>query len=115
MALFRGHATWSNRTLVSGAAIFVAVYALAAAWVVVAETTGPEPLGLHQTADGDGVVITGAVVDTDDRDALIAAIGDATGVSLIVTELEIDPKADPIFHPERTASALAEKLPPDRS
>lgn len=99
--------------LLTGAAVFVAVYALAAAWIVVTGDDSPEPLGLERTADARGVIVTGAVADEADRAALIDAIGDATGAAAIISDLEIDPDAPPIGTATATARELVASLPPD--
>ena len=99
--------------LLTGAAVFVALYAIAAAWIVVAGDDEAEPLRIDRTANGEGVVVSGTVADAGDGDALIAAIADATGATVIISELEIDTDAEPIAAPDQLADELVASLPPD--
>ena len=99
--------------LLTGAAVFVALYALAAAWIVVTGDNEADPLRLGRTPAGDGVVVAGSVADEHDGEALIDAIAEATGATVIISELEIDADAEPILAPDDLADELVASLPPD--
>ena len=101
----------SRRTLATGAAVFLAIYALTAAWIVLGDTGDPAPLNIEWTGDGDGLVVSGTVPTPGDRDELLTALGQITDASLIVSEVEIDPKAEPPDPIEQTARRLARSLP----
>lgn len=101
--------------MLRGAAVFVVLYALVAAWIVAADAGGPDPIRLDRTDDGAGLVVSGAVPDNDDRAALIAALGAVTDVPVIIAQVVVDPDAEPIAEPLETAAALADALPPDGS
>lgn len=109
------HSSWRTGTLLRGAAVFVVLYALVAAWIVVSDANGPDPVRLARTDDGAGLVVSGSVPDADDRAALIEAVGAVTDAPLIIAQIEVDPDADPIDEPLETAAALADALPPDDS
>lgn len=93
----------------------MAVYALAVAWIVASDAERPDPLDLARTADGAGLVVSGAVADDETREALVGAIGEVTGAALIIADLEIDPDASPVPDPLDAAAELASRLPPDRN
>ena len=90
--------------------MFVVLYALAAAWIVATNGEGPEPLRLDRTDDGIGIIVSGAVSDDEDRQALIAAVGTVTEAPLIVAKIVIDPDAEPVDTPIETATKLASEL-----
>ncbi|MEM8706681.1 MAG: hypothetical protein AAGE98_09510 [Actinomycetota bacterium] len=94
------------------AAVFVALYALAAAWIVIADGESPPSVALHRTGDGQGVVITGAVPDDDQRIALVDAVGEVTGAVIVVADITVDPDAEPIGSARATATELLADLPP---
>lgn len=94
----------------SAAALFVVIYALAAAWVVAADGERPPPVTLELTEDGTGVIISGAVPDPDERQALVDAVGDATGALVVVAAVTVDPDAASIAPATDTAAVLAAEL-----
>ena len=110
MANQDGHSAWQHPIVLRGAAVFVVLYALAAAWIVATNSEDPEPLRLVRTDDGAGVVVSGAVSDEDDRDALIDAVGTVTDASVIIARIVVDPEADPVPTPLDTAADLAATL-----
>lgn len=114
MATTAGPTVWSQRVLVSAAAVFVALYALAAAWVVIADGESPPSVTLERTDDGLGVIITGAVPDVDQRTALVDAVTDITGAAVIVADVAVDPDAEPLDSAHDTATALVAELAPGR-
>ncbi|MEO0494935.1 MAG: hypothetical protein AAF081_16135 [Actinomycetota bacterium] len=113
MATTTGGPVGSNRALLSIAAIFVVLYALAAAWIVIADGEAPPSLALHRTDDGQGVVISGAVPDAEQQQALVDAVGEVTGAPIVVVEITVDPDAASVDPAIDTAMALVAELPPD--
>lgn len=99
--------------MLRGAAVFVALYALAAAWIVATNSEQPQPLRLDRTDDGAGIVVSGAVSDADDREALIAAVSTVTDAPLIIAKIVVDPDAAPVDAPLDLAAELAATLPSD--
>ncbi len=89
------------------------MYALTIAWIVVSDTEEPEALRLAPTADGNGLVLSGAVADEDERDAIVDAVGEVTSAAVIIAELEVDPDAPALDDPMDTATELAAALPAD--
>lgn len=94
--------------------MFVALYALAAAWIVATDGASPPSIALELTGDGQGVIITGSVPDAEQRHALVDAVGEVTGAPVVIADVRVDPDADSIDPAIDTATALAAELPPDR-
>ena len=93
--------------------MFVTLYALAAAWTVATDGAAPPAVAIERTVDGQGVIITGAVPDAEQRHALVDAIGEVTGAPVVIADVTVDPDADSIDPAIATATALAAELPPD--
>ena len=110
MSTEESHSAWQKPSVLLSAAVFVVLYALAAAWIVATSGEDPEPLRLARTDDGDGIVVSGAVSDEDDRTARIDAVGTVTDASVIIARVVIDPDADPVLAPFDTATDLAATL-----
>ena len=101
----------ARRVLATGAAIFLAIYALTAAWIVLAATSDPPTLEVELTDDGSGLIVRGAIDTEANRDELLDALGEITGASLILNDVEVDPDAEPPDPVEQTAWRLVRSLP----
>ena len=100
----------ARRVLATGAAIFLAIYAVTAAWIVLAATADPPALELEYTDDGSGVIVRGAI-DTDaNRTELLETLGEITDATVIVSDVEVDPDAEPPDPIEQTAWRLVRSL-----
>lgn len=101
----------TRTTVATAAAILLAIYAVFAAWFVLAATADPPTLEVERTADGDGLIVRGAIDDEQSRIELLRTLGELTGAELILNDVEIDPDAEPPESIEQTASRLARSLP----
>ena len=101
-------------TVATAAAIVLAIYAVFAAWFVLAATADPPALEVEWTESGAGVIVRGAIDDEQSRAELLRALGELTGAELILNDVEIDPDADPADSIEQTARRLARSLPDRR-
>lgn len=101
----------ARRVLATGAAIFLAIYALTAAWIVLAATADPPVLELELSHDGEGIIVRGAIDSAANRAELLTAVGELTDVAVILSDIEIDPDAKPSEPIDQTAWRLVHDLP----
>ena len=89
----------------------LAIYAVTAAWIVLATTADPPALEVEYTDDGAGLIVRGAI-DTDaNRADLLDTLGEITDVSVILSDVELDADADPPDSIEQAAWRLVRSLP----
>ena len=101
----------ARRVLATGAAIFLAIYAVTAAWIVLAATADPPALEIEYTRDGSGLIVRGTI-DTDaNRTELLDTLGEITQAAVILSDVEVDADAAPPDSIEQAAWHLVRSLP----
>lgn len=101
----------ARRVLATGAAIFLAIYAVTAAWIVLGATADPPPLEVEYTDDGSGLIVRGAIDTNANRTELLDTLGEITDVAVILSDVELDADAGPPDSIEQAAWRLARSLP----
>lgn len=100
----------TRRVLATGAAILLALYAVAAAWVVLAATADPPSLVIESTDDGSAMIVRGAIDTEENRDELLRSLAELTDTAVILNDVEIDAAAVPPDSIEQTARRLLRSL-----
>ncbi len=97
-------------TAAVGAATVVLTFALTAAWIQ-ADTPPPGgPLTVTRTEDGSALVVSGGLPSEEVRDDLFAVLAEEAGVAVIVSEVAIVPREDPLPSVDVLAQALLDDL-----